>query len=187
MTCTGLVKAGQGWSRNVASFGSLKRSSGRATACNRVQLSGSGQSFVGMMLAASNAKLKATLRDKTRWRPTRMVMEKMPDGTADLAELPHRKADAVEGDIEADEASTARRSRACTCVASTFGRQRRSVSTAAEHVMYMRMFDGWLVENKLGSVVEAVSTMSASDVVGAPSWAASSWSRAGELTATSAR
>lgn len=44
------------------------------------------------------ARLKTHLQDKSRWQPAQMVTTKMPDGTAELAELPRRKADAVEGD-----------------------------------------------------------------------------------------
>ena len=97
---------------------------------------------VVMLLAAATANLKGKLSEKMRWRPTQMVMKKMPDGTAELSELPRRKADAVEGDEVAD----AEYCQAVARVANAFGRQRRSVTTAAEHVMYMRMFDGWLVE-----------------------------------------
>ena len=40
-----------------------------------------------MLVAAGHAQLKGKLQDKSRWRPTAMVMKKMPDGTGDLAEL----------------------------------------------------------------------------------------------------
>ena len=80
-----------------------------------------------------------------------MVMKKIPDGTGDLAELPRRRVDAPIGDEAADEEFC----QAVARVASTFGKQKRSSSTVAEHVMYMRLFDGWLLENKHGSVVEA--------------------------------
>ena len=104
-----------------------------------------------MLVAAGNAQLKAKLHDKSRWRPTAMIMKKMPDGTRDLAELPRRRVDAPIGDEAADEEFC----QAVARVASTFGKQKRSSSTVAEHVMYMRLFDGWLLENKHGSVVEA--------------------------------
>ena len=65
--------------------------------------------------------------------------------------MPRRRVDAPIGDEAADEEFC----QAVARVASTFGKQKRSSSTAAEHVMYMRLFDGWLVENKHGSVVEA--------------------------------
>ena len=54
---------------------------------------------VVMLLAAATANLKGKLSEKMRWRPTQMVMKKMPDGTAELSELPRRKADAVEGEF----------------------------------------------------------------------------------------
>ena len=104
-----------------------------------------------MLVAAGSARLKAKLQDKSRWRPTAMVLKKMPDGTGDLATLPRRR-DAPIGDETADEEYC----QAVARVATAFGKQKRSSSTAAEHVMYMRMFDGWLVENKHGSVVEVV-------------------------------
>ena len=106
---------------------------------------------VGMLMTAGSARLKAKLQAKAAWRPTQMVMKKMPDGTGDLAELPRRR-DAVLG----DEAAEDEYCNAVARVASAFGRQRRAASTAAEHVMYMRMFDGWLVENKHGSAIEVV-------------------------------
>ena len=106
-----------------------------------------------MLMTAGSAGLKAKLQAKAVWRPTKMVMKKMPDGTGDLAELPRRREDAESGDVAAEEEYCS----AVAKVASVFGRQRRAVSTAAEHVMYMRMFDGWLVENKHGSFVEVVS------------------------------
>ena len=102
--------------------------------------------------AAGNAQLKGK-RSRTRaagWRPTAMVMKKMPDGTGDLAELPRRRVDAPIGDEAADDEFC----QAVARVATAFGKQKRSSSTAAEHTMYMRMFDAWLVENKHGSVVE---------------------------------
>ena len=40
-------------------------------------------------------------------------------------------------------------------ISSVFGKQKRSNSTAAEHRMYMRMIDGWLVRKCFGSYVEA--------------------------------
>ena len=103
-----------------------------------------------MLVAAGNAQLKGKLQDKSRWRPTAMVMKKMPDGTGDLAELPRRRVDAPIGDEAADDEFC----QAVARVATAFGKQKRSSSTAAEHTMYMRMFDAWLVENKHGSVVE---------------------------------
>ena len=122
---------------------------------------------VVMLLAAATANLKGKLSEKMRWRPTQMVMKKMPDGTAELSELPRRKADAVEGDKVADDEYC----QAVARVANAFGRQRRSVTTAAEHVMYMRMFDGWLVENKQGSFVEVTASAFASDFNGTRSGA----------------
>ena len=107
-----------------------------------------------MLLAAPSARVRAKLQAKASWRPSKMVMKKMPDGTADLDELPRRRDDAVPG----DEAAEDEYCQAVARVAAAFGKQRRSMSTAAEHVMYMRMFDGWLVENKHGSVVEAMTS-----------------------------
>ena len=121
---------------------------------------------VGMLMTAGSARLKAKLQAKAAWRPTQMVMKKMPDGTGDLAELPRRR-DAVLG----DEAAEDEYCNAVARVASAFGRQKRAVSTAAEHVMYMRMFDGWLVENKHGSVVEVVHSTTPSGKGKSNGWA----------------
>ena len=109
-----------------------------------------------MLMAAASSGVKAKLQAKAAWRPTNMVMRKMPDGTGDLSELPRRRDNAVLGDEAAEEEYC----NAVARVASAFGRQKRAVTTAAEHVMYMRMFDGWLVENKHGSVVEVITPSS---------------------------
>ena len=48
-----------------------------------------------MLVATGSAQLKAKLQDKRRWRPTAMVMKKMPDAgwhTGDLADLPRRES-----------------------------------------------------------------------------------------------
>ena len=76
-----------------------------------------------MLMTAGSARLKAKLQAKAAWRPTQMVMKKMPDGTGDLAELPRRRDDAVLGDEAAEEEYC----NAVARVASVFGRQRRAV------------------------------------------------------------
>ena len=54
-----------------------------------------------MLLAASSAALKAKLSEKARWRPSKMVRRKMPDGHEQLAELPKLRAGAPPGDPDA--------------------------------------------------------------------------------------
>ena len=69
-----------------------------------------------------------------------------------VATVPQRRQGRGVDEAEADEDY-------CTAidkVSSVFGRQRHANSTAAEHKMYIRMIDGWLVRKGFGSYVEAV-------------------------------
>jgi len=97
------------------------------------------------MLVSSAQKLKAKLQVKGKRRPHAMVKKKMPDGIDALVDVPKRGAGAA-----ADETYCA----AIDNIASVLARQRRSETTAAEHRMYMRLFDGWLVRSGFGSYVE---------------------------------
>ena len=101
----------------------------------------------GMLLAASSAALKAKLSEKARWRPSKMVSRKMPDGHEQLAELPKLRAGAPPGDPDA----VAEYAAAIDKVSSVFGAQKRACTTAAEHRMYTRMFEAWLVASNFGS------------------------------------
>ena len=100
-----------------------------------------------MLLATSAAALKAKLTEKTRWRPTKMVRRKFPDGSEALASMPRRAAAPV-----GDEEATSEYCRsAINKVSAVFGAQRRANTTADEHRMYTRMFEGWLVAEGFGS------------------------------------
>ena len=101
---------------------------------------------VVMLLATSAAALKAKLTEKTRWRPMRMVRRKFPDGSEALASMPRRAAAPVAG-----EEATSEYCRAIDKVSAVFGAQRRANTTADEHRMYTRMFEGWLVAEGFGS------------------------------------
>ena len=106
----------------------------------------------GMLLTASSAALKAKLTEKSRWRPTKMVRRKMPDGHEQLANLPTLRVGAAPGDPDA----VAEYSAAVDKVSAVFGAQRRATTTAAEHRMYTRMFEGWLVASNFGSYFEVL-------------------------------
>ena len=97
------------------------------------------------LVSSGAAHLKAKLQVKGKWRPYAAIRKKLPDGSAMLSELPKR-ADAPEGDEQAEEAYCA----AVRIVSDVFGKQRRSNTTADEHKMYMRIFDGWLVREGFG-------------------------------------
>jgi len=97
------------------------------------------------MLASCQQQLKAKLQVKGKHRPHAMVKKKWPDGSGALSALPRRGTTP-----DADAAYCA----AVDQCAKVFGRQRRSQSTAAEHKMYMRLFDGWLVRSGFGSYIE---------------------------------
>ena len=114
--------------------------------------SGSGRSGPrpAMALVSSGAahlilKAKLLAGEGFKWRPYAAIHKKLPDGSAMLSELPKR-ADAPEGDEQAEEAYCA----AVRIVSDVFGKQRRSNTTADEHKMYMRIFDGWLVREGFG-------------------------------------
>ena len=76
--CTwgGLVSLVRNWSRN-----DVQKGTGSRWAAQKPVSVAAGllRSLRGMLLAASHAKLKAKLSDKMRWRPTQMVMKKLPD------------------------------------------------------------------------------------------------------------
>ena len=104
------------------------------------------------MAQAQQLKSKLMLKGKTR--PDKMVKKKMPDGAGLLANVPQRKK--TKGGKGADEdAADKEYCVAMDKVSSIFGRQKRSNSTAAEHRMYIRIMDGWLVRKGFGSYVEA--------------------------------
>ena len=89
--------------------------------------------------------MKAKLQLKGKYRPHAMVKKKMPDGSGALGNLPSRGSEA-DSDLEYCAAIDK--------ISATFGRQRRSETTAAEHKMYVRLFECWLVRSGFGSYVE---------------------------------
>ena len=102
-----------------------------------------------MMSLAQSQELKAKLQTKGKVRPHKMVSKKMPDGsTAALTELPKRLATGAAAEKAYCDAIDK--------VSGVFSRQRRSVSTAQEHMQYMRLFEGYLVRKKHGSYVSIV-------------------------------
>ena len=97
-----------------------------------------------LVVITEAAQLKAKLMLKGKSRPERMVRRKYPDGSDMIADVPQRKKGV--DDVTADKEH-------CESIdkcASVFGRQKRSNSTAAEHKMYMRVIDGWLVRKGFG-------------------------------------
>ena len=83
-----------------------------------------------MMSVAQSQELKAKLQTKGKVRPHKMVSKKMPDGsTAALTELPKRLATGAAAEKAYCDAIDK--------VSGVFSRQRRSVSTAQEHMQYM--------------------------------------------------
>ena len=102
-----------------------------------------------MVLIAESQRLKAKLMLKGKYRPDKMVTRKMPDGAGLLAHVPVRRQGIDNAVADKEYCS------AIDKVSEVFGRQKRANSTAAEHKMYMRMIDGWLVRKGFGSYVEA--------------------------------
>ena len=104
-----------------------------------------------MVLIAEAQQLKAKLMLKGKWRPEKMVRKKMPDGAGMIAKVPQRRLGNGADDATADKEYC----NAIDKVSSVFGAQKRSNSTAAEHRMYVRILDGWLVRKGFGSYIEA--------------------------------
>ena len=105
-----------------------------------------------MVVIAEAQQLKAKLMLKGKYRPEKMVRAKMPDGSGMLATVPQRRQGS---DVDADEADK-EYCAAIDKVSTVFGRQKRANSTAAEHKMYIRLIDGWLVRKSFGSYVTTV-------------------------------
>ena len=105
-----------------------------------------------MALVAGQAQLKAKLQAKGKLRPYSVVRKKLPDGSGMLEELPER----APGASPNDEAADAAYCKSIQRVSNVFGKQRRSQTTADEHKMYGRLFDGWLVRKGFGSYFEAI-------------------------------
>ena len=99
------------------------------------------------MFSPAVKALKAKLQTKAKHRPHKMVKKKLPDGSGAIAVLPRRGSGRDAAALD-DEYCAAVES--CAAV---FGRNKRSETTAAEHKMYMRLFDGWLVRSGFGSYV----------------------------------
>ena len=108
-----------------------------------------------MVLIAEAQQIKAKLLLKGKWRPEKMVRKKMPDGAGMLANVPQRRSSSRGADEAAALVVDKKYCDAIDQVSAVFGRQKRSNSTAAEHKMYMRIIDGWLVRKGFGSYVEA--------------------------------
>ena len=106
----------------------------------------------GMVRVAEAQQLKAKLMLKGKFRPEKMIRKKMPDGSGMIAKMPRRRRDQGGGDAAAADKEYCN---AINKISSVFGKQKRSNTTAAEHRMYMRMIDGWLVRKGFGSYVEA--------------------------------
>ena len=104
-----------------------------------------------MALVAGQAQLRAKLQTKGKLRPYNVVRKKLPDGSGMLEELPER----APGASPNDEAADAAYCKAIQRVSNVFGKQRRSQTTADEHKMYGRLFDGWLVRKGFGSYFES--------------------------------
>lgn len=118
-----------------------------------------------MDLAVVAVQKRARLEEKGRTRAWRTVSKKFPDGSDALASLPVRRAPAS-AEETSERAADDEYCAAIDRCAGAFGEQRRSVTTAAEHAQYMRIFDGWLLRSGFGSYVEAVGvTDEASGVV----------------------
>ena len=103
-----------------------------------------------MVLIAEAQQLKAKLMLKGKFRPEKMVRNKMPDGSGMLAKLPERRKDNGVDAAAADKEYCD----AIDKVAAVFGQQKRANSTADEHKRYIRVLDGWLVRKGFGSYVE---------------------------------
>ena len=97
-----------------------------------------------MVLLAQAVQLKAKLMQKGKYRPEKMVQKKMPDGAGMLANVPARSS-ARADDARANQAYCD----AIDKVATVFGQQKRSNSTADEHREYGRRFDDWLVPSQV--------------------------------------
>ena len=100
-----------------------------------------------MVLIAQAQQLRAKLMLKGRHRPEKMVKKKLPDGAGLLAAVPSKNVSVDDSRAEKDFCA------AIDKISGVFGRQRRAESTAAEHKMYMRLFDGWLVRRGHGTFV----------------------------------
>ena len=103
-----------------------------------------------MVAAALAAQQRKRLEQKGKHRPDKMVRGKFPDGSCMLGKLPARDRKAT-SDVKADD----KYCDAIDKIASVYGRLRRSETTAAEHRMYMRVIDDWLVREGFGSYIDA--------------------------------
>ena len=90
------------------------------------------------MLSPAVKALKAKLQTKAKHRPHKMVKKKLPDGSGAIAVLPRRGSGRDAAALDDQYCA------AVESCAAVFGRNKRSETTAAEHKMYMRLFDGWL-------------------------------------------
>ena len=104
-----------------------------------------------MVTTALDVQKRKRIEQKGKHRPDKMVRGKLPDGSSKLGKLPTRDRNAA-NEAAADD----KYCKAIDKISSVFGRQRRSETTAAEHRMYMRVLDGWLVREGFGSYVEVV-------------------------------
>ena len=119
-----------------------------------------------MVLIAEAQQVKAKLQLKGRWRPDKMVRKKMPDGTGLLANVPQRRTSsrAVDDSVLDKEYCDA-----IDKVSAVFGRQKRANTTAAEHRMYIRTIDGWLVRKGFEFLHVALSYCTEAPILGLPS------------------
>ena len=106
---------------------------------------------MALVLAKASAD-KTRLSSKGRYRPHWIMRKKMPDGTGELSELPVR---ARLAERVGEEAADDEYCKAIATATKIFGKKMRGQSTADEHVMYIRLIDGWLTRMGFGSYVEA--------------------------------
>ena len=104
-----------------------------------------------MVMTAQDAQQRKRIEQKGKHRPDKMVRGKLPEGSSKLGNLPTRDRGAA-NEAAADD----KYCKAIDKISSVFGQHRRSETTAAEHRIYMRVLDGWLVREGFGSYVEVV-------------------------------
>ena len=95
---------------------------------------------MALVLAKASAD-KTRLTSKGRYRPHSIMRKTIPDGTGHLSELPVR---ARLAERVGEEAADEEYCKAIATATKIFGKKMRGQSTADEHVMYIRLIDGWL-------------------------------------------
>ena len=107
---------------------------------------------MALVLAKASAdKTRLTSKGRYRYRPHSIMRKTIPDGTGHLSELPVR---ARLAERVGEEAADEEYCKAIATATKIFGKKMRGQSTADEHVMYIRLIDGWLTRMGFGSYVE---------------------------------